>query len=140
MLHQYQICIKQQHQFQIYIPKNNLFSLLLRLKLKKFIVLIVYGMICVSVYPIMSLLFIILLLLIISPACFENDFTLYTRTVTASYEIVFLFFVESKWFCFKHSYTSSSFSLTFTFKFPYTKKIIKSFYSAELTIYLPWSK
>ena len=70
---------------------NNLFSLLLKLILKKFSVLIILqvqsdGLICVSVNPInLHLLFYHHLL---SSSCFESDLTLLANTVIVSSGIV----------------------------------------------------
>ena len=67
-------------------------------------------LICVYVNP-MSL-FILLSHTILS-TCFENDHILCTKTVNISSDMVYLFIVENKSFCFRRSYSSNASLFTF---------------------------
>ena len=60
-------------------------------------------------------LFIIVSSLTIS-TCFESGLTLWTRMVRVS-EIVFLFIVENKSFCFRGSYSSNAYLFSFVADF-----------------------
>ena len=97
-------------------------------------------LVCVSGGPIMPL-FIILLSLTISLTCFERGLTLWTRIVIVSSKMILLFNVENKSFSFRHSYSRYAFNFYCRFfKFPYTIKIIISFYPTECSVYLTCTK
>ena len=92
-------------------------------------------LICVSISRIMSL-FVFLLWLTISLACFQRYLTLWTRIVIVSSEIILLFNVEiNQFLSVVHTQVMHLYLLLFQiFGIPYTIKIVISLYTTE------WSK
>ena len=92
----------------------------LKLILKKFSVSIIFqvepdGLICVSVNPMMSLL-IILSSLTISSLCFKV-IAHYKQRLFVLSDVLFLFILENKSFCFTRSYSKSASLFTFIAEF-----------------------